>query len=41
MWYMNIGTGFFRFVIIHVFDRRTDGRTFCSWLRPPCIGAAR
>jgi len=28
-------------VTIHAFDRRTDGRTFRSWLRPPCTDTAR
>jgi len=37
MWYKNVGTSFFCFVTIHVFDRRTDGQTFRSWLRPPYI----
>jgi len=35
----------FRFVTFHAFERQsdgqTDGRTFRSWLRPPCIDAAR
>ena len=32
MWYKNVGTSFFPFVTVHAFDRRTDGRTFRSWL---------
>jgi len=39
------GRSFFRFVTVHAFGRRsdgqTDGRTFCSWLQPPFIRAAR
>jgi len=33
MWYKNVGTGFFCFVIIHAFDRQTDGhgRTERPW----------
>jgi len=27
MWRKNMGTSFFYFVIIHAFDRQTDGRT--------------
>ena len=27
MWYKNVSTSFFRFVIIHAFDRQTDGQT--------------
>jgi len=27
MWYMNVGTSFFRFVTMHAFDRRTDRQT--------------
>jgi len=27
IWYKNVGTGFFRFVTIHAFDRQTDRQT--------------
>jgi len=27
MWYKNVGTRFFRFVIQHAFDRQTDRQT--------------
>jgi len=35
--YKNVSTSFFCFVTMHAFERWTDGRTFRSWLRPPCI----
>jgi len=41
--YKNFGRMLFRFVTFHAFERQsdgqTDGRTFRSWLRPPCIDA--
>jgi len=33
MWYKNVGTGFFRFVIMHAFDRQTDRKG----LAIPCV----
>ena len=40
VWFKNLDISFFRFVTIHTFDRRTDGRTEFSSLDRVCIACS-